>query len=264
MLKKPTGSLTLDRSDARLKALLDQIDSAFHELLGTSLTGLYVHGSIAFGEFTWEHSDVDFIAVVEEPLLPTQKLNLLTTLIELQEISPPKGLEMSVLLRQDCQNFIHPSPFQLHYSRAWRSAAISDPLSLVTSQPERDPDLAAHLMVLCSHGLCWAGAPIARVFSRPEWQDYLHSITQDLLDAARKPLDNPVYLILNLCRVLAARRDGLVLSKRQGGEWALKNLPKTLQEPIRHALSLPPPTSIPTAQIRALVKELNQTEQPQK
>jgi streptomycin 3"-adenylyltransferase len=35
-----------------------------------------------------------------------------------------------------------------------------------------------------------------------------------------------MYLILNLARVLAFMKDGLVLSKREGGEWGLKNLPE--------------------------------------
>ena len=35
-----------------------------------------------------------------------------------------------------------------------------------------------------------------------------------------------MYIILNLARVLAYIRDGSVLSKKEGGEWALDNIPE--------------------------------------
>ena len=31
-------------------------------------------------------------------------------------------------------------------------------------------------------------------------------------------------MILNLCRVLAYKKEGLILSKQEGGEWGIKNL----------------------------------------
>ena len=45
-----------------------------------------------------------------------------------------------------------------------------------------------------------------------------------------------MYLILNLTRVLAYKEDGLVLSKKEGAEWALKILPSEYRPLIRSAL----------------------------
>lgn len=33
-----------------------------------------------------------------------------------------------------------------------------------------------------------------------------------------------MYIILNLCRVLGYKEEGLILSKKEGGEWMLKEL----------------------------------------
>ena len=33
-----------------------------------------------------------------------------------------------------------------------------------------------------------------------------------------------MYLTLNLCRVLAYVKEGLIISKQEGGEWGLKNV----------------------------------------
>ena len=46
------------------KELLDKIVSAYNDILQENLTGIYVHGSLAFGCFRWEKSDVDFLVVV--------------------------------------------------------------------------------------------------------------------------------------------------------------------------------------------------------
>ena len=45
-----------------------------------------------------------------------------------------------------------------------------------------------------------------------------------------------MYVILNLCRVIAYVKENLVLSKRQGGEWGLANLPDKYHVLIRDAL----------------------------
>ena len=46
-----------------------------------------------------------------------------------------------------------------------------------------------------------------------------------------------MYLILNLSRVLAFLKDGLVLSKKEGGEWAQENVPERYHSLIRDALT---------------------------
>ena len=49
-------------------------------------------------------------------------------------------------------------------------------------------------------------------------------------------MEDSVYLILNLCRVLAYLRDDKVLSKSQGGEWGLRYLSPKYHPTIRNAM----------------------------
>ncbi len=81
-------------------ALLARVEDIYAEILG-DLVGIYVHGSLAFGCFQWERSDLDFIVVVEEPPALTEKEALIAALLCLTKAAPPKGLEMSVVLRRD-------------------------------------------------------------------------------------------------------------------------------------------------------------------
>ena len=85
-----------------------------------------------------------------------------------------------------------------------------------------DYDLAAHFTVIRQAGICLCGKPIAAVFGQVPRENYLDSICRDVQDAPMQILDQPLYLTLNLCRVLAACRQGLVLSKCEGVCWAMQ------------------------------------------
>ena len=65
---------------------------------------------------------------------------------------------------------------------------------------------------------------------------YYDSIKFDIENAVEEIAENPVYLTLNLCRVLAYRQEGLILSKREGGRWGLAHLPEKYSELIQRAL----------------------------
>lgn len=181
--------------------------------------GIYVHGSIAFGCFDWNKSDIDFIAVIGEPICVQTKSQLLQVLTELSTKATPKGLEMSLVLRKHCENFVHPTPYELHFSNSYTQDLIDEGV-------KTDWDLAAHFTVIKNVGIVLTGKRIDDVFGEVPRGAYLDSICKDIENAAKDVLDNPVYIILNLCRVYAYVKDGSVLSKEQGGKWGLKNLPK--------------------------------------
>ena len=216
--------------------LLKRIKEAYQCILGNLLTGIYVHGSIAFGCFRWECSDIDFLVVVEQPLTQVQKEKLIQVLLELDALAPSKGFEMSVLLRSACAPFADPTPFELHYSNAHRANYQRDLAGTCRTLQGFDPDLAAHIMVINHVGLTLCGLPKEQVFAPVPKASYLRSLWADIEDAAEEAESNPVYFSLNLCRVLAYLESGQVLSKAQGGEWGQKHLPEDA-ELIQAALS---------------------------
>lgn len=216
--------------------LLRAIARAYHEGLGENLTGVYVHGSMAFGCYRPEESDLDFLVVVEHEPTDEQKLRLLEILLALNAYAPAKGFEMSVVLAKDCAAPVHPIPFCLHYSNAHREAVQRDAAAYIGWMKGVDPDLAAHFTVTRAVGKAVWGKPIEEVFGAVPREAYLHSILADVAEAETDVADNPVYVILNLCRVLAALREGAVLSKAQGGAWGLEKLPEAHHAAIRAAL----------------------------
>ncbi len=207
------------------KELLQRIAEKYKAVLGGKLVGIYVHGSLAFGCYNERTSDIDFIAVVNEPLSVDEKTALVKTLSELEKHAPEKGFEMSVVLLQHCRSFVYPTPFELHYSMTYREDVINDAGGFAERMHGRDYDLAAHFTVIREVGYALCGADISEVFGEVPKEHYLDSITRDISGAAEDIEYNPVYYTLNLCRVLAYKRGGGVLSKAEACEWADGNIP---------------------------------------
>lgn len=215
--------------------LLNKIKLSYRSILGPKLVGIYVHGSLAFGCFRWEVSDIDFLVVVNAPLEEQEKEALISELLALDAYAPPKGFEMSVVLESVCAPFRYPTPFELHFSNAHKARCRENLSEYCRTMNGTDKDLAAHFTVIRQVGQVLYGKPIPEVFSEIPKTAYLDSILGDIADAAEDITEQPVYYILNLCRVLGYLESGQVISKAQGGLWGMRNLPADA-EIIRAAL----------------------------
>lgn len=219
----------------RAQRLLDEIVQEYRRILGENLVGIYVHGSLAFGCFCWEQSDIDFIAVTDASPSLEEKEELIRVLLRMDAGGPKKGFEMSVVREEACRCFVHPTPFELHYSNAHEEACRRDLRSFCKEMNGVDGDLAAHFTVIRSVGIAIWGKEIRDVFGQVPREDYLDSIRKDVQSGVEDVVRDPVYVILNLCRVLAYQREGLVLSKEDGAKWGERNLPSQYQQLIRGA-----------------------------
>lgn len=218
------------------RALVQRVCDEYRHILGDKLTGIYLHGSMAFGCFTWATGDIDILVVVNAPLSQAEKEALIRVLLDMDTDAPPKGFEMSVVLRSVCKPFQHPTPFELHFSNAHKARATADLTAYCRDMHGDDPDLAAHCTVIRQVGENLFGATIADVFGDVPRAAYVDSILGDVGEAAQDILENPVYITLNLCRVLAYLQCGAVLSKHQGGEWGLTHLPAEYHPLLQAAL----------------------------
>lgn len=206
--------------------LLNIIKNEYSSILSSKLTGIYVHGSIAFGCFIWERSDIDFLVIVNEPLMQAEKESLIRVLLELESKAPPKGFEMSVVLESVCSPFIYPTPYELHFSNAYTEKFKNDLAGQCRRLNGTDKDLAAHITVTRSVGFPLCGEPINEVFGEVPREHFADSLMYDIESAADDIAHSPVYFTLNLCRVLAYLREGIVISKAQGGTWGAENCPQ--------------------------------------
>lgn len=224
--------MILTQSDRLIRSFVEQSASILRE----HLVGIYLHGSAAMGCFNPDKSDIDLIVVVDRPLSDPLKREYMDMVVRVNALGPAKGIEMSVVLGNVCKPFVYPTPFELHFSIGHLEWYKSDPDQYIRRMNGTDKDLAAHFMIINRRGRCLYGAPIRNVFAEVPSDDYMDSIREDIAEAPENIPMNTLYLTLNLARVLAYKEEGLVLSKAEGGEWALSHLPAEFHPLISEAL----------------------------
>ena len=217
-------------------SLINSFVEQSKEILRDNLVGVYLHGSLVMGCFYPQKSDIDLIIVVEQPLTDTVKRAYIEMTVEHNALGPAKGIEMSIVLRDVCKPFVYPTPYELHFSAGHLEWFEEAPDEYIREMNGTDKDLAAHFTIINKRGKCLYGAPIEDVFAEVPSVDYMDSIWFDVEGAAEEITEYPMYLILNLARVLAYKQEGLVLSKKEGGDWALGRLPAEYRPLIADAL----------------------------
>lgn len=205
--------------------IINEFVKRSEEILKENLVGIYLHGSMVMGCFNPAKSDIDLLVVVDDSLSDSVKREFLDMTVQCNAEGPAKGVEMSIVLRKYCKPFVYPTPFELHFSSGHLEHYLADPDKYIREMNGTDKDLAAHFTVINNRGKCLYGASIEDVFSEVPYADYMDSLWYDIGDAEEDITEHTMYLTLNLARVLAYKEDGVVLSKKEGGEWAIKNLP---------------------------------------
>ncbi|MBZ0288557.1 MAG: DUF4111 domain-containing protein [Anaerolineae bacterium] len=197
-------------------------------VLGDNLTGIYLHGSLAMGCFNPARSDIDLLVVTRDGL--GERTRAIAELV-LKTSNHPRELEISFLREAYLHPWQYPTPFDFHFSEDWREKTAGE---LAADQwrlwagdpPPTDPDLAAHITVTRARGICLAGKPIAEVFPDVPRADYLDSILADFDYARERMAENPVYAVLNYCRIYGCVIENRMDSKDEAGVWALDKLPQ--------------------------------------
>ncbi|MFB7303161.1 aminoglycoside adenylyltransferase domain-containing protein [Heyndrickxia sporothermodurans] len=214
-----------------VEKFLEKVCSLFDRQLGSNLVGVYLHGSLAMGCFQPDKSDVDVLVIVKGKLIKEQKKNLILDILKLEEYK----LEMSILLEKDLVDFQFLTPFELHYSQMHRKKYLQDEDYLCADGV--DPDLAAHLVVTYERGICLQGKPVREVFHPIDPAFFIQAILFDIEDVVREIVHQPVYYILNLCRVLYFLSEGVISSKKEGGEWGKRKVINRYKPLVSQALS---------------------------
>ncbi len=229
--------IILPRTEVDAERLLIDIKSRFSGILCDNLAGLYVHGSLAWGCFNWETSDIDLLLVLKREPETEIKVRLLRALAECEEKAPPHGFEMCVITEAECREIHYPTPFVLHYSAMHRDNYRKDPQGYCEKMHGTDPDIVCHIAEVRTACIVLLGPPAGRMFGSVKQNDLKSSIFADLDESVQYLHTNPVYTILNICRTVAMLREGRMMSKKDGGEWALQNLRQKYQRLIQSALN---------------------------
>lgn len=218
-----------------IQSVLDGAVDLFQQELGSDLVGIYLHGSLAMGCFNPDTSDVDLLLVVQDKLTGESMRRLAKHVVHFHDAMPnQQGLELSIVLASSLQDFVYPPPFEFHYSAVHRERYLTDEQYICGGFG--DVDLAAHYTVIYHRGIALYGKPIREVFPPIDPHYYTQAILHDVESAVQDITGSPMYYTLNLCRVLYYLKEGVVSSKKEGGEWGLHALPSKYHPIIQRAL----------------------------
>jgi streptomycin 3"-adenylyltransferase len=218
-----------------LQAYLDRIVEMFKTVMKDNLAGIYLHGSLAMGCFHPDRSDVDLLVIAKQPMTTEAKKSIANQILLLDgELPVGRGIELSIVLEAQLTDFVYPTPFEFHYSDYHKERYREDENYICGGF--EDSDLAAHFVVTYHRGIALYGEPFPSVCRPIDRKYYMQSILSDVESAADNIGASPVYYVLNLCRVLHYLKEGLVSSKKEGGEWGAQALPAEFRDMVNQCL----------------------------
>lgn len=195
-------------------------------LLGKKIVGLYLSGSLAYGDFVPERSDIDLQAVVQSPL----------TRDELRGIEQLHGQ-----IEGRCQQWatrIECSYVPLELMRKLTPPRTARPWwgfgTFYAEAPAGNEWIINHYL-LSKHGIALAGPDFKELVPAIEIDSVRRASAQDLFQEWVPKIDDvewisnshyQSYLVLNLCRILHTVIRGEPGSKRVAGEWAKATYPQ--------------------------------------
>ncbi len=227
---------------AEVRAQVDRLARGLSEIFGADLVGVYLHGSLVFGCFNPERSDVDLLAVTRRRATAPRRDRLARLLLRCSgpkawPREPPYPVEISVVTEADLEPWAHPTPFDFHYSENRRAALEREPAEWeVACGRGEDADLAAHLTVIRRAGVVLEGAPIAATIPDVPHRDYADSLLRDLAWCREIPWK--FHSVLSASRIWATLAGGALHSKETGARWALERVPDEARPLIARALAV--------------------------
>ena len=198
-----------------VEAYLAALVRVLQARLGDGLVGAYLHGSAVLGGWHPDRSDVDILAVCAAPVDP-RALDELAAAVSVAALPCPveSGLEFGLVTAASAAEPCAEPRFELDLT----TSAAGDRPTPGHDRPGH-ADYLMHFAVCRAHGRALTGPPPAEVFGEAP---------PALLDAAfvgelrwGAAHASPSYRVLNACRAwrFAAARE--LVSKVDGGEWAL-------------------------------------------
>jgi hypothetical protein len=194
-------------------------------LLGKKIVGLYLSGSLAYGDFVPDRSDIDLQAVVRNPL----------TEEELRSVEQlHKGVERRC---PEWAGRIECSYVSLELVRELRPPAKARPWwgfgTFYDEAPAGNEWIINHHL-LSKHGIALEGLDFNELIPPIDIRDVRQASARDLFQEWVPKTDDSAwlsnshyqsYLVLNLCRILHTVIHGEPGSKKVAGEWAKATYP---------------------------------------
>ncbi len=203
-----------------INELLLLTKSALQDILDKNLVNLYLFGSLSYGDFNPNSSDIDLVVITNDPL-NQHELNLVKQLHrQLQEHDPKWGdrMECSYTPIQMLQNILPPQKPRPYYG-----------CGIFYDEAPYGNEWIINNYLLYQHGIALIGPDFKTLIPSIEMQEVQKACVRDLFQEWEPKitdiewLDNShyqSYLVMNLCRILYTVLCGVAGTKKEAADWA--------------------------------------------
>ena len=183
-------------------------------VLGEDLVGVYVHGSAVLGDFAPRVSDIDLLIIVRHGT-SSVVIERAADALAAERECPGVGLEASIVAEPPAHDPRPPWPFLVHV------ATNPNDRKTVWCRPDSgDADLILHYAVIRQSGVALHGPSPALAVGEVARAEILRQMAAELRWAVQHSSEG--YAVLNACRALRYRDEGVFASKTAGGTWAVR------------------------------------------
>lgn len=201
-------------------AAIRALQGGIPRVLGDTLVGLYLTGSLSYGGFDPASSDIDFLALCRRRPSTDQIAGLSVLHRDIASRTPrwAERIEGGYIWESMLSSLEPPSDARPYINGG----------AMWAPEPLYGQEWTMNLFVLHERGVALFGPPAAEVFPRVSMQQMrraslrsLHEEREPLL-ANDSLLDDPhyqAYITLTLCRILYTQKVDGVASKRDAAQW---------------------------------------------
>lgn len=198
--------------------------------LGRQLVGLYLTGSLTYGDFDKGSSDIDFLAVLSSPLANEQLESIKELHQQIGETVPfwAKRLEGSYITTGMIKTKARPEVPRPYFNGG------------KMNMYKYGNEWTINLYALQETGLTLIGPEPSQIFPVVTIEDVREASKQDLLDDWQSKLDDPnvfnpkdydgnhtkAYTVLTMCRILHRAKNDGIASKRVASNWVRHTYPE--------------------------------------
>jgi predicted nucleotidyltransferase len=218
-----------------INTVLHRLRSNVQNILKEQFIGMYIHGSLASGDFDPQRSDIDFLVVTasELPEKMIMKLKTMHARIANSNFKWAKKLEGSYIPKQALQQSNPPDVPRPYVNEG----------NFYLSRYGNEWTLERH--ITREHGIVIDGPAPKTLINYIQPNDLRRSTLKMLHKWWLPILHNPArlhsseyraYAILTMCRILYTLQHGTLVSKSVAAQWALKSLDERFTVLIKRAL----------------------------
>lgn len=218
-----------------IKTVLYRLRSNVQNILKEQFIGMYIHGSLASGDFDPQRSDIDFLIVTASdlPEKTIMKLEIMHARIVASNSKWAKKLEGSYIKKQALKQN-EPPDFPRPYVNGGNFYLSRYGYEWIFEK-----------YIIREHGIVIDGPDPKTLINYIQSQD-LQGSALKLLDKSWLPIlhngtrlhssEYQVYAILTMCRILYTLQCGTLATKTVAAQWALESLDERFAALIKRAL----------------------------